>query len=121
MNFHLGKTDIKILKLMLNNDDVVQNHYSKEVFNCHFLSDYISKLRIKLGKYFKDDGFNIIATESHTIIKIDNTKSIIGIYRLYPSYKNKIIELLKKYELKNKNIHQKSQNLSKIKADKNGR
>ena len=121
MKLHLGNTDIKILELMLKDDDMVQNHYSKEIFNCHFLSDYISKLRMKLGKYFKDDGFNIIATEKHEVIKIDKSKTIIGIYRLYPNYKNKIENLLKNYKKKNKNIHQKSQNLSKIKADKNGR
>jgi hypothetical protein len=93
-NIHLNKTDIRILSMALNNDYRVQNHYSKEVFNCHYLSDYVSKLRIKLGNYFNVDGFSIIETETHHILKIDGTKGTIGIYRISLKYYSKIKELL---------------------------
>jgi hypothetical protein len=93
-NIHLNKTDIKILSMALNNDYRVQNHYSKEVFNCHYLSDYVSKLRIKLGNYFNVDGFSIIETETHHIIKTDGTKATIGIYRISKKNYSKIKELV---------------------------
>lgn len=89
-NIHLNKTDIKILSMALNNDDKVQNHYSKEIFNCHYLSDYVSKLRTKLGNYFNVDGFSIIETETHHIFKIDGIKGTIGIYRISLKYYSKI-------------------------------
>lgn len=96
---NLSTKDLKILTLALKNDDRVQNHYSQQVFNCHYLSDYVSKLRIKLGNYFKDDGFNIIKTEKHIITKIDGTKTTIGIYRIEPEYKKEIKKLVNKKEV----------------------
>jgi len=97
---HLNKTELKVLQLSLKDDDRVQNHYSQQVFNCHYLSDYVSKLRIKLGNYFKDDGFNIIKTENHIITKIDGTKTTIGIYRIEPNYRSKIEKITKDNQLK---------------------
>ena len=94
---HLCSIDIKVLEMALLDDDRVQNHYSQQVFNCHYLSDYISKLRIKLGTHFKDDGFNIIQTETHLVTKIDGKKVPIGIYRLAQSYKTKIKKVLKNH------------------------
>lgn len=93
-NIHLSKTDLKILSMALNNDDRVQNHFSKEIFNCHYLSDYVSKLRMKLSNYFNVDGFSIIETETHQIFKTDGTKATIGIYRIALKYQSKIKELV---------------------------
>ncbi|WP_323594475.1 hypothetical protein [Aliarcobacter butzleri] len=93
-NIHLNDTDIKILSMALNYDDRVQNHYSKEMFNCHYLSDYVSKLRMKLSNYFNEDGFSIIETETQIIIKKDGKKAPIGIYRISKKYYSRIKELL---------------------------
>ncbi|ABV68323.1 hypothetical protein Abu_2109 [Aliarcobacter butzleri RM4018] len=98
----LNKTDIKILSMALNYDDRVQNHYSKEMFNCHYLSDYVSKLRMKLSNYFNEDGFSIIETETHYITKSDGTKATIGIYRISKKYYSKIRELVNTNKPKNK-------------------
>jgi len=92
---HLNKTEFKILDLALKNDDRVQNHYSKEVFNCHYLSDYVSKLRTKLSNYLKADGFEIIQTETHHVIKADGNNASIGIYRISKRYYSKIEEIIK--------------------------
>lgn len=98
---HLNKTEFKILSMALQNDDRVQNHYSKEVFNCHYLSDYVSKLRVKLGTYFKDDGFEVIQTETHQVIKIDGSMASIGIYRVSKKYYAKIEEIIKNSQNQN--------------------
>lgn len=97
MNIIFNPTEKKILKLALKDDDRVQTHYSKEIFNCHYLPDIIQHLRPKLGKIFRvDDGKTILATEYHSVIKIDGKKANIGIYRLDPSYKARIRECLTK-------------------------
>lgn len=91
----INDTEKKVLNLALIDDDRVQTHYSKELFNCHYLPDIIQHIRRKLEKYFDvDDGMEVLATESHTVTKIDGTKTRIGIYRIIPSYKPKIRELL---------------------------
>lgn len=92
-------TEIKILTLALNNDDRVQNHYSKEIFNCHYLSDYVSKLRDKFEKYFNNSNRNgIIETENRIITKSNGKKTPIGIYRISTKYKNEIRKLLNRVE-----------------------
>lgn len=91
----MNDTEKKVLRLALVDDDRVQTHYSKELFNCHYLPDIIQHIRRKLEKIFSvDDGMDILATESHTVTKIDGTKTRIGIYRINPSYKPKIREIL---------------------------
>jgi len=98
---HLNPTEKKVLEMALNRDDRVQNHYSKEVFNCHYLADYISKLRKKLNHFFDADAFNILETEPHTVIKSDGSTSTIGIYRVNSNYRQSIKELLNKQVAKN--------------------
>lgn len=94
-NIHLNDTDIKILSMALINDDKLQNHYSKEVFNCHNLPDLIQHLRKKLKAYFNvSDGKNILYTETQIIIKKDGKKAPIGIYRISKKYYSRIKELL---------------------------
>lgn len=93
---YLSKMERKILSLALKDDDRVQNHYSKEVFHCHNLPDYISKLRTKLVKYFNnDDRFNIIFNEKRKVIKADGTIATIDIFRINPRYKAEIDKQLK--------------------------
>ena len=88
-------TEKKILSLALKDDNRVQQHHSKEVFNCHYLPDIIQHLRRKLEKHFNIvDGITVLPTEYHKIIKIDGTKARIGIYRISPKYKLGIIKLL---------------------------
>ena len=106
---NLNKTEIKILTLALNDDDRVQNHYSKEVFNCHYLSDYVCKLRAKFIKHFDVDNFDIIKTETHQVTKIDGTITPIGIYRIVPRYKIEIKKILDSYS-----------KLQNLKSAKNG-
>lgn len=84
----------KILSMALNNDNSVQNHYSKEIFNCHNLPDLIQHLRRKLKAYFNTDGKDILYTEFQNIIKKDGSKARIGIYRISPKYKLGIRKLL---------------------------
>ena len=90
----LNDTDVKILSMALNNNNSVQNHYSKEIFNCHNLPDLIQHLRRKLKAYFKTDGKNILYTEYNNIIKSDGKKARIGIYRINPKFRNWIKEII---------------------------
>lgn len=106
---NLNKTEMKILYLALNDDDRVQNHYSQKVFNCHYLADYVSKLRVKLSRYFKVDGFDVIKTETYQVTKIDGTVTPIGIYRIEPKYKIEIKKILDTYS-----------KLENLKSAKNG-
>jgi len=92
----LTKTEQKVLIMALKNDDRVQQHYSKEIFNCHYLPDIIQVLSAKLTKFFNlDDNTAILATEYHKVIKIDGTKARIGIYRIVPKFKLEIEGMLK--------------------------
>lgn len=100
MSINLTPTEKKVLRLALNDDDRVQTHYSKEVFNCHYLPDHIQYLRPKLGSLFDvEDGTEILATEYHSITKIDGKKSRIGIYRIDEIYKTKVKKLIDDVEL----------------------
>lgn len=80
--------------MALQNDNKVQNHYSKEVFNCHYLPDTISKLRLKLGEHFEVNGFDIIVTQKYSIQKANGEKRKVGIYRIAKEYKQVIKGLL---------------------------
>jgi hypothetical protein len=90
-----NQVEKRILSLALEDDNRVQTHYSKEVFNCHYLPDIIQHLRKKLEKNFNvDNGITILPTEFHNVIKKDGSKARIGIYRISPKYKLGIRKLL---------------------------
>ncbi|WP_373033564.1 hypothetical protein [Sulfurovum sp.] len=92
----LNETEKKILSLALKDDDRVQTHYSKEVFNCHYLPDLIQHLRRKLERFFDiADGTDILLTEPHEVLKIDGSVARIGIYRISPNYKKRLAEIIK--------------------------
>jgi hypothetical protein len=77
--------------MALNNDDRVQNYYSKELFNCMYLSDVIQHLRRKLKRYFNaESGKDVLHTEYHEVIKKDGSNARIGIFRINSNYKKEL-------------------------------
>ena len=88
--------ELKILERCLVNDDRVQQHYH-HLFHCHYLPDIIQHLRKKLDKQF---GNEIIKTEFHKVLKIDNTTTNIGIYRISNEWKPIIKKMLETVKTK---------------------
>lgn len=94
-NINFTELETKILEFALADDDRLQQHYAKELFNCHYLPDIVQHLRPKLGLIFDvTDGTKILPTEYHSITKIDGKNARIGIYRLNDLYKEKIKSIL---------------------------
>lgn len=82
--------ELKIISRCLVDDDRVQQHYH-HLFHCHYLPDVIQHIRKKLYKQFGND---IIQTEYHQVIKIDGSKTNIGIYRIPKNWKPIIRKML---------------------------
>lgn len=91
----INDTEIKILSMCLNDDDRVQQRYHN-LFKCHYLPDIVQHLRRKLEFIFEvENGNEILSTEYHKVLKVDGTKTRIGIYRIVNKYKKEIRILLK--------------------------
>lgn len=92
---NLNPTELKILSLAAVDDNRVQTHYSKEVFNCHYLPDIIQHVRKKLELYFKtSSGENVLFTEFQRVVKANGKTARIGIYRINPNFKGQIKKVI---------------------------
>ena len=93
----LTQTEIKIIKMCLNDDDRVSQFYNTSIFHANNLPDIIQRLRKKISTHFKithEEAKEYLYTERREITRSDGRKKPIGIYRIKNTVKNDFRKLI---------------------------
>lgn len=88
-----NRIELKILKMVLANDDRVNQHYNY-LFECNYLADVIQGLRRKLLSHFQSEPKEILFTQKVKYTKKSGKVVDCGIYRLNPVYKDEIKKIV---------------------------